>query len=77
MSNPKSGGTGLRRFYLADFARQTKAWYKGLSFRKGPPPRSSLPAVKLPERLLEPVQDPARACFNRASVSSGHRTGIN
>jgi hypothetical protein len=35
MSNPKSGGTGLRRFYLADFARQTKAWYKGLSFRKG------------------------------------------
>jgi len=27
-----------------------------------------------PKRLLEPVQDPARACFNRASVGSGHRT---
>jgi hypothetical protein len=56
MSNPKSGGTGLRRFYLADFARQTKAWYKGLSFRKGPPPRSSLPPSSFPRGCSSPYK---------------------
>ena len=28
----------LRRFCLADLAQQTKAWHKGLSFEKDPPP---------------------------------------
>jgi hypothetical protein len=56
MSNPKSGGTGLRRFYLADFARQTKAWYKGLSFRKGPPRAVVYPPSSFPRGCSSPYK---------------------
>jgi hypothetical protein len=41
------GLDNLRRFCLADLARQTKAWYKGLSFKKDPPPAVVYPPPKI------------------------------